>query len=1141
MKNVRKLMMLAAGLLFALTLAFSLPSGKAYAETSGYWTYSVDGSTGYASISAYSGSEENVTIPSTLGGAPVRSIMFGVFKGNTKLRQVTIPGTITGLGDTVTKYGGVFGGCTNLETVTILPGSSDAYIGTNTFSGCTALKTINIPANYTRIYGYAFKGATSLTSVNWEGGAYSYAYQWIGDYAFQECTALKAVSFSSVRDIGDYAFSGDIKLTDVTLHEGLITLGNSAFRSCTSLQAISIPSTVDGIGADTVNGAVFRDCSNLETVTIAEGSKDAFISPYSFYGCSSLKSIEVPANYTHIHQSAFESCSALSSVILKGTEFIDYYAFKNDTRLRSISLNEGLTEIQPEAFRGCTVLETITIPSTVTGIGTTSSGYNGAFYDCTSLKSVNIKAGTKDAVIGYAAFKNCTSLQKLEIPANYVYICPKAFEGDTALASLTWEGGAYDYAYQVVGTGAFRGCSNLLSATFSSVKIIGSDAFNQAIRLKNVTLNEGIITLESRAFDGCSQLESVTVPSTVTEVGGSAFQDCTKLKNVTLKAGSSPASLGDSVFHRCSALTHLVVPANYNTIGASTFANCSSLEYVVFTGESPVFTGNSFYGTTTTVYYPAAYADSYDTTKNYGGTLTWLTKPDKAGSLTVTTVASGLKLTWSQVPNVSGYKVYRKKASASGFTLIKTVTGTTWTDTTCEGGVVYNYKVRGYVAGNSNILGAFSAVKSGVYLKAPTLSSVESAAGGLKLTWTAVSGAQGYRILRKGPGQTALTAYATTKTTDVTWTDTAVKSGDSYTYQVRAYINGSSGNPAWYGIKSAQKTAVFAKALSVLLSPDNVTVNVGETAKFSVLVEGTDPSYQWQYRTGSSGSWKAATAEGNKTDTLKVPGTLARNGYQYRCKVSNTQGTVYSKAATLTVVQIAKPEIQTHPTDNQVAAGYTALFTVTARGDQLSYQWQYRKSSSGSWTDATAEGNKGAVLRVPGTASRNGYQYRCKVSNAGGTVYSNAATLTVAADEKPDVKFSSSSVTVSEGGSAIFLIQAEGNNLTYQWQYRTSPSDSWKKATASGNTSPTLIVPASSGRNGYQYRCAVSNSAGTVYSDTVTLTVSVTAGAAPEPETEAETEVETETETETEVETETEIQTEVETEAETELQTETEE
>ena len=285
----------------------------------------------------------------------------------------------------------------------------------------------------------------------------------------------------------------------------------------------------------------------------------------------------------------------------------------------------------------------------------------------------------------------------------------------------------------------------------------------------------------------------------------------------------------------------------------------------------------------------------------------------------------------------------------------------------------------------------------------------------------------------------------------------------------------------------APKAEVTKPAITT--QPKSVSATAGSTAKFTVAASGDDLSYQWQYRTSSSGTWAKATATGNQTATLSVPATASRNGYQYRCKITNSAGSVTSNAATLTVKEAAaaKPAVTTQPTAVTVAPTGKATFTVAASGTGLSYQWQYRTSSAGTWANATATGNKTATLTLnPANASRDGYQYRCKITNSAGTVTSNAVTLYI----KPAITAQPKSITAETGSTAKFTVAATGKNVTYQWQYRTSSTGTWTKATATGNQTATLSVPATTGRNGYQYRCVVTGASGKItYSNAATLTV----------------------------------------------------
>lgn len=270
--------------------------------------------------------------------------------------------------------------------------------------------------------------------------------------------------------------------------------------------------------------------------------------------------------------------------------------------------------------------------------------------------------------------------------------------------------------------------------------------------------------------------------------------------------------------------------------------------------------------------------------------------------------------------------------------------------------------------------------------------------------------------------------------------------------------------------------------LSIETQPSDKIMRYGTTAHFSVSATGNGLTYKWQYRTYPNGKWKSAKADGNTTATLNVPCTVSRHEYQYRCQITDANGNqLYTEPATLYVLGI---EVQ--PTSKAAVAGKTAKMTVYVTGHEVRYQWQYRSTASGKWSAAKATGNKTKTLTIPATVGRHGYQYRCKITDSeGNVIYTSFANLYVLG-----VKTQPESKTAKLGATAVFTVQATGRKVTYQWQYRTSSSGSWKSAKADGNKTKTLSVPASAGRNGYQYRCKITDTYGNVtYSNIVKLTV----------------------------------------------------
>ena len=269
----------------------------------------------------------------------------------------------------------------------------------------------------------------------------------------------------------------------------------------------------------------------------------------------------------------------------------------------------------------------------------------------------------------------------------------------------------------------------------------------------------------------------------------------------------------------------------------------------------------------------------------------------------------------------------------------------------------------------------------------------------------------------------------------------------------------------------------------ITTQPKTTTVAEGETAKFTVAATGGSLTYQWYYRTSSSGEWSKSTGTGYNTATLSVKAVAYREGYQYRCLVKNSAGNVYTNNAALHIQ--GKPAITNQPKTTTVAEGETAKFTVAATGGNLTYQWYYRTSSSGEWSKSTGTGYNTATLSVKAVAYREGYQYRCLVTNSLGSIYTNNAALHILA--KPAITTQPKTTTVAEGETAKFTVAATGGNLSYQWYYRTGSSGTWTKCTGTGYNTATLSVKAVAYREGYQYRCLVTNSLGSIYTNNAAL------------------------------------------------------
>ena len=156
------------------------------------------------------------------------------------------------------------------------------------------------------------------------------------------------------------------------------------------------------------------------------------------------------------------------------------------------------------------------------------------------------------------------------------------------------------------------------------------------------------------------------------------------------------------------------------------------------------------------------------------------------------------------------------------------------------------------------------------------------------------------------------------------------------------------------------------------------------------------------------------------------------------------------------------PTIDTQPASQTVTAGETAKFSVTATGENLSYQWQQSTDNGNSWTDIADETNASYTIATT-TTYMNGTQYRCVVKNSVKEVTSNTATLTVTAIPTYEITVqtdghgtASASSTTAKAGEQITLTATP--NSGYRFAGWTS-SDNITFANA-GSAQTTFTMPA---------------------------------------------------------------------------------
>lgn len=444
-----------------------------------------------------------------------------------------------------------------LEKVVISDGVTS--IGENAFFECTNLKNVDISNSVKIIGNGAFYGCTGLTSIGVAKPNEEVAdsviipdsVTSIGKYAFTHCTGLKKVTIpGNVKSIGDYAFHGchvpasepddetesdsgnDLEnkpeiipesgLESVYIQEGVETIGIFAFSGCMKLNDVTLPDSITSIGDNAFQSTgLYNDDSTWDVLYIGHHL--------------------IKANENKISD---------AYTVKPGTKTIADCAFYY-CNLTSITIPDSVVSIGNQAFGNCNRLKSITIPKSVTRIG------NEVFYICFDLQSINVdNANTaycsKDGVLYNKSETEIIRFPKekpetsFTIPNGVIKIADGAFEYCNKLMSITIPDSVIS-----IGDDAFNGCGGLTSIAIpDSVQSIGNSAFLECSKLTSITIPDGVQSIGEKTFYKCSKLKSITIPNSVLIIGEKAFEGCPKKINVNYigSADDWDAVIGDGKY-----------------------------------------------------------------------------------------------------------------------------------------------------------------------------------------------------------------------------------------------------------------------------------------------------------------------------------------------------------------------------------------------------------------------------------------------------------------------------------------------------------------------------------------------------------------------------------------------------------------
>lgn len=486
-----------------------------------------------AKLIKYSGTDTDVTVPSSIEGYPVKGIGISAFQ-----------------------Y------CDTIEYLRISEGIE--FLEQEAIFGCSGLKEIYFPASL------------SIPLESTQGFVTGISY--IPNYCQNLEKIVVADDNQYLTDIDGILFDNGMTCilcypagrtaNEYSIPDGIKVIGSSSFENNSYIEKITMPETVTYIGYWAFNG-----CGNLKDINISRNCTS--IGQYAF-NCTSITKMEIPASLTVIASPMTTESPVLTEWIVDADNA--YYSSFEGILLRNTSvihippakegdliLPESVLTIEKKAAL-YTSISSITIPAQ------------------TTISSENFESYTKDFTIyGYEGSPAQKFAESHSIPFVVIgEIAEEEIASGSCGNSVTWslnnkgllsikgKGEMYweiefgdtpwqKYMKQITKVVIEDGVENIYDRAFAdatalteviipgSVRIICDSAFNMCSSLCSIVIPEGVEEIGDYAFSDC-RISSINLPSTLRKINGNPFGGCS-LESVTVEQSNNYYIARDNVLY----------------------------------------------------------------------------------------------------------------------------------------------------------------------------------------------------------------------------------------------------------------------------------------------------------------------------------------------------------------------------------------------------------------------------------------------------------------------------------------------------------------------------------------------------------------------------------------------------------------
>ena len=491
----------------------------------------------------------------------------------------------------------------NIKLLTLSEGIT--HVGNQAFRELDKVEqTLTLPSTLVSIGDYAFvsfgtDGIGALTLPE--------SLTTLGQIAFRRNYFSEINISSNIVDIPRLAFAESYNITEITIPEGVQSIGDGAFNSCNNIvTCTALAPTAPTLGENVFSSSIYETASlyyhaDGEYVDGWGGAWEYyFANCYAIYrgtcGENAYWTLNVTTGELRIYGTGamnnfgstlkptwYNYRESIRSIrIEEGITNVGNYAFFYDpyTNLTSFTLANTVTSIGNNAFRNSGLTGTITLPNSVTSIGQYAfSGCTGitklniegaatigqyAFSACTGLTSIAGSDISKVTSIGNYAFQNCTGLTSVVIPSYVTSIGNYAFNGCTEITRLGFEyrmgSGTHIidklpiHNLTTIGDYAFDGCSNLLG----DVTITQNPKEDPIITYLGLVIPYSVQTIGDYAFRNCTSIielnfiDNARRPlSQLTSIGDYAFSGCTGIMGDLDLSRTRLTEIGYHAFNGC--------------------------------------------------------------------------------------------------------------------------------------------------------------------------------------------------------------------------------------------------------------------------------------------------------------------------------------------------------------------------------------------------------------------------------------------------------------------------------------------------------------------------------------------------------------------------------------------------------------